>query len=252
MVIWALPTVLVLYWLQLFNQLRFEWTSNPEYAYGWFVPLLATGIFWQRWMIRPAPNAPMPNLSRDRLVLCVALGLVILILPVRISLEANISWRAMFWLHAFDVAGLTWLALWVSGGKSWLKHFAFPVAFFLVAVPWPNFSEGIIVLDLMRMVASATVDVVAFLGIPAIQHGTTLQISSGILGVDEACSGVRSIHLGIMIGLFLGECYLLSTWRRLWSVVFAICAGSCVKRGTHFTFNLDGSEVWFCDDECLA
>jgi exosortase len=219
---WALPAVIVLYWLQLFNQLRYDWTSNPEYAYGWFVPLLAAVIFWQRWKIRPAPNAPLPNPSRDRLVLCVALGLVVLILPIRISSEANIGWRAMFWLHAFVVAGLTCVALWVSGGKSWLRHFFFPVAFLLVAVPWPRVPEGIIVSHLMRVVAAATVDVVAFLGIPAIQHGATLQISTGMLGVDEACSGVRSMHLGIMIGLFLGECYLLSPWRRLWGVVFAI------------------------------
>ncbi len=56
---WALPAVVVLFWLQLFNQLRFDWAANPQYGYGWFVPLLAAGTFLRRWPLRPV-------LSRQR------------------------------------------------------------------------------------------------------------------------------------------------------------------------------------------
>ncbi len=128
----------------------------------------------------------------------------------------------MYWLHALVLGGLTGLALRLTGGRPWLKYFLFPVAFLLVSVPWPKEFENAIVQNLMRWVAGATVEVLAILGIPALRHGATLQISSGMVGVDEACSGVRSLQTGIMIGLFLGEFYFLSRSRRFLAVLAAV------------------------------
>ena len=40
--------LLGLLWLLLFNELRMVWSVNPQYSYGWSVPLLALGLFWRR------------------------------------------------------------------------------------------------------------------------------------------------------------------------------------------------------------
>ena len=42
----ALP-FLFLWWV-LINQLRVEWTVNPQYSYGWSVPVLCLYLAWRR------------------------------------------------------------------------------------------------------------------------------------------------------------------------------------------------------------
>jgi exosortase/archaeosortase family protein len=47
-------------------------------------------------------------------------------------------------------------------------------------------------------------------------------VSSGLVGVNEACSGVRSLQTALMIGLLFGELKRLSIWRRVVLVAGAI------------------------------
>ncbi len=52
------------------------------------------------------------------------------------------------------------------------------------------------------------------LGIPAIQHGNLIEVGVGLVGIDEACSGVRSLQSSLMLSLFLGEVNRWSWTRR--------------------------------------
>jgi exosortase/archaeosortase family protein len=54
-----------------------------------------------------------------------------------------------------------------------------------------------------------------WLGIPAVQHGNLIEVHTGTIGVDEACSGIRSFQTSLMVSLFFGELYGMSRWRRL-------------------------------------
>ena len=38
-----------------------------------------------------------------------------------------------------------------------------------------------------------------------VQHGNLVEVGTGIIGIDEACSGVRSLQSALMLSLFLGE-----------------------------------------------
>jgi len=94
-----------------------------------------------------------------------------------------------------DLRGHDQLAfLWSVGGVSWLRHFAFPVAFTLIAVPWVSPLEEPIVQGLMRVVAAISSELVALFGIPAQLEGNLIRIPNGLVGVNEACSGVRSLQ----------------------------------------------------------
>ncbi len=197
-------------WGFVFNELRVDWTINPQYGYGWFVPLLALGVFRFRWSSRP--DAVIPKTSRSPTLLAV-LALSIL-LPIRLIEEANPEWRLVQWTHALNMVLVTLCGLYYAGGWPWVRHFAFPVGFLLVAVPWPVPLEQTFVQNLMRVVAGITVEAVGLLNIPAVQHGNIIQISAGLVGVDEACSGVRSLQAALFICLFLGEMYRLAFARR--------------------------------------
>jgi exosortase/archaeosortase family protein len=96
----------------------------------------------------------------------------------------------------------------------WLRHFAFPVAFILVALVWPYRIEKGLTQNLMQAAASLTVEIIGWFGVPAFQRGNLIEISTGVLGVDEACSGIRSFQSTLMAALFLGELYRLRVWAR--------------------------------------
>src|SRR5215813_4569496 len=51
-------TALGTFWLLLFHELSGEWRVNPQYSYGYVVPLLAVILFWRRWLLRPVPSPP--------------------------------------------------------------------------------------------------------------------------------------------------------------------------------------------------
>lgn len=197
-------------WSLLFLQVHSVWTSAPQYNYGWAVPLLALYLFWNRWESRPAPSAsPAPTLC-----LGLAAALLLTLLPVSIIHEANHDWRLLNWAFALAVAGLTWLAMAWAGGRAWLRHFAFPVAFPLLAVPWPTIIEDPLVLSLMHVVSFVAVEGLNLCHVPAIQRGNVIEIGPGMVGVDEACSGIQSFQSALMVSLFLGELFQFTRSRR--------------------------------------
>jgi exosortase/archaeosortase family protein len=60
------------------------------------------------------------------------------------------------------------------------------------------------------------------LGIPAQVEGNLIRVSTGLVGVNEACSGIRSLQTSLMIGLLFGELKRLSVLRRVALVVGAV------------------------------
>jgi exosortase len=213
-----------LLWFELIHQLKGEWWLNAQYNYGLIVPVLVAYLLWKRWQTRPTPIAPNARpLSILLITACAAL-----FLPIRLVAEANPDWRLLSWTLAVVVITISLAFVYLTGGRSWLRHFAFPFLFFLVAVPWPVRIEQIVIQDLMRAVTAINVIFLQLAGVPALQHGNVIEVGSGFIGIEEACSGVRSLQATLMISLFLGELYSFSVARRLILVVVgAILAFVC-------------------------
>jgi exosortase len=215
-------------WFFLCRQLSYEWAANEQYNYGWFVPFFAVFLFWLRWeegrkvgrKNDEVRNAATKARSEFRasptnfFLLAFAFLLLAALLPVRLFEVANPDWRPLSWIHAFIVVSLTLGAIWYWGGKAALRHFAFPVCFILVAVPWITPIESPLVQGLMRVVASIATEALTLFGIPAQLDGSLIRVNSGVVGVSEACSGVRSLQTSLMIGLLFGELKRLTIARR--------------------------------------
>jgi exosortase/archaeosortase family protein len=88
-----------------------------------------------------------------------------------------------------------------------VRHFLFPIAFFLIAIPWPRNAEEAIMGFFMEKNAMAALEVLHWCGYEAVRRGHLITLPTGTLGVEEACSGVRSLQSGIMASLFLGEIF---------------------------------------------
>ena len=205
----------LLLWLEIINQLQSEWSLNPQYGYGWTVPFLAAYIFLQRWTRRPSPAAPrFPGLT----IAFAALAAAILF-PARLIAIANPDWRLLSWMMALAAVAISLCALYLAGGIPWLRHFAFPVLFFLVATPWPAQLEQAVVQTLMRADTAITIQILNAFGTLAVQHSNVIELSTGQVGIDDACTGVRSLQATFMISLFLGEFYRMPPRRRVLLVV---------------------------------
>jgi exosortase len=208
---WLPVAVFALVWVELISRLRFEWSINPQYGYGWTVPFLAAYLFWRRYQDAPSPSPSAPKVIPGLLIVLAAIFLI----PVRLIQEANPDWRLLSWAMAGSAAVITASGIYLSGGMRWVRHFAFPILFFFVAVPWPTNLEQFVIQGLMRADALINVEVLNAIGIPAVQMGNVIEVGSGFVGIDEACTGIRSLQATFMVSLFLGEFYEFSIVRRI-------------------------------------
>jgi exosortase len=142
-------------------------------------------------------------------------GFAVLILPLRIVQEANPDWRPFNWAHAAVVLGATFALVHQLGGESWVRHFACPFLLILFAIPWPLAAEQGVIQTLSRGVTFCTAETLDLTGIPAFQRGNLIEVATGFVSIDDACSGIRSLAGALMTGAFFGEFYRLSRWRRL-------------------------------------
>ena len=218
--------VLACYWLAVIHQLGAQWSVFAQYHYGWAVPLLCGYLVWRR-IQHPALDESSSHFRGTALILAIC---AIAYGPTRFLHEANPIWRLTSFLLSLEVIVLTLCFVDITCGFSLARRLVFPLCFFLVAVPWPSGVENFLVQLLTRWNVGTTVEFLGLLGIPAIQHGNVIEIGTGMVGIDEACSGIRSLQATFMISLFLGEYYFLSATRRAACVLAGV--------GCSFLFNV--------------
>lgn len=241
-----------LLWFILCRDLSLEWSSNEQYSYGWFVPFFALFLFWLRWedfgkaedaQLKSEIGGRKASAFRFGLAACV---LLVLLLPIRLFEVANPDWRPLSWMHALTVVAFSLLVIGYWRGWPAVKHFAFPVCFVLVAVPWLTPIEAPIVQGLMRLVASVATEMLTLFGIPAQLEGSLIRVNNGVVGVSEACSGVRSLQTSLMIGLLFGELKRLTIARRFVLVAAALAIALIANFGRAFFL------VWIAATQSMA
>lgn len=215
---WAmLPFALL--WLMACWGLSGHWIANPQYQYGWFVPVLALYAAHGRWQTRPAPGEPIAK------AMWFAVGCALPLPFVWLFLQPNPDWPLVNWLFVSEIAAVTLAAIGWAGGWKWVKHFFVPAALLLTAVPWPEQWEAPVIQGMMRLAAACGVMVLDLIGVGAIQHGNVIEVASGVVGVDQACSGIRSLQGSLMAAIFLGEFFRFNVRRRLLLVAISVvCA----------------------------
>jgi exosortase len=199
------------------------WQGNPNYSYGWAVPILAAGFGLRRWvMMQPSPEPGGSARLPWSFVLPAALAAAVAAFALEYAREQ--VWHPIVVVWSISLlAVITTLGLlrWRRGSAG-TRTELFPVLFFLTAVPWPPRLEQPITGNLMRWVAQATTELLHWGGIEAQASGGAIALRNGLVGITEACSGIRSLQAGIMFGLAMGEWFLLSGSRRIILLVSAI------------------------------
>jgi exosortase len=168
-----------------------------------------------------------------------------------IVLQPNLDWPLVHWVFVAQVALISAGALGAMGGWLWIRHFAFPLLLLFTAVPWLDQLEAPVMQFLMREVAAVAALGLDFLGITALPQGNVLEVAGGKVGVDEACSGIRSLQGAIASSLILGEIFRFSLRRRiaLFVISIVVALGTNVLRVAYLAWNaaergLDAVHEW--------
>lgn len=211
---YILPALLLVPWAVLYFHLATEWTYFPQYSYGFLMPILAGLLLYRRWQTRPLRQIPIRPWKTVAWIVIIAA--IAFWFPLRVVSIANPDWRLASWTLALTALALSLVWIHQSGGFAWMTHFTFPFAFCLIAVPWPSGFEYDLIQSLTQQTAAFTVETLHWLGHSAVQQGNTIRLADTItVGVEEACSGIRSLQGNIMVALFLGEWFRRSGWFRL-------------------------------------
>jgi exosortase len=208
--VWLLP------WLLLVWHLRIPWTRSPQYQYGWVVLPILAYFSWCRW-------AEIRDLSgRGRGAFVAAIVGAVLLAPVWWLREATPDWAVINFSLAGLVLGITASLVALRGGWPAARQMLGPLILILAAIPWPYRFETWMIQALSRFVASVTTEVLLWMGAAAEQRHNVIALSTGTVGISEACSGLRSIQSSILAALALGELHRLLWNRRLFLVLTGI------------------------------
>src|SRR5207253_599132 len=69
--------------------------------------------------------------ASESIAIGIAIAALVMLFPVRLFEVANPDWRPLGWVHAFAIIAVTLVLIYLAGGWAWVRHFSFPVLFFL-------------------------------------------------------------------------------------------------------------------------
>ncbi|MGE9290269.1 MAG: exosortase/archaeosortase family protein, partial [Puniceicoccales bacterium] len=99
--------------------------------------------------------------------------------------------------------------------------FVFPSLIWILSIPLLDFAETNVSLFLLNKVTVIVFNVFDILGIPLERQGNTLILEKGRVGVEDACSGIRSLTACLFAGSFLAAVFLNRWWKK---ILLVICA----------------------------
>ena len=187
-VVWLGIVVLLSYWVVTMHRLGGLWSALPEYSYGWAVPMLCVILFMDRWRTRPTASlaSDLRPPTSDRISafsfqrfsispLIFLLSVLMVFVFSRAALEVIPTWRIAAWTMTLSAIVLTLLGLKyfsiLTFQRFSVSYFAFPILFFLIAVPWPSRFEDPFIQTLTELNAALTVEIMSFFKVAAVRMG---------------------------------------------------------------------------------
>jgi exosortase len=234
---WPIAAVAAVAWIWLAAACSTEWSGNPDYAHGWIVLPLAVYFLWKRL----GGISPAQEISGARvLAWAVLFAGAVLVLPLELGRQAPLYWRVFPWGIFAVVSASTLACAYLAGGRPYAAAAVFPLLFLASGIPWPNALEQPLTVSLMHGVSSFLAGVLPLAGIPAQREGTTIVLLNCTVGVEEACSGIRSLQSAVMIALAAGEFFHVRTRNRLLLLAAGFCLAVASNAGRTLALTLAG------------
>jgi exosortase/archaeosortase family protein len=224
------------------------WRVKEDYSFGWLVPGFVMFVLhyrraeisealqhcgaegspraagWQKWLWRVAIAATLlfgvllfllgsfyragAGTSNPG-TLAITMGAIAILLP-------------LLWINAPRPACVSRSGLWNDARVKLVGLFLFPVLVWLVSAPMVSVIETQLNLTLLRKVVTVVAFVFDVLGMPVERQGNVLALPNGNVGVEDACSGIRSLTGCFFAGSFLAAVYVDRLWKKIALLIAAL------------------------------
>lgn len=222
---------------------QFFWGHVEEYSFGYLVPLFIGYVLFERWpQIREglvgqaevegaAGKAAWADAIALAGLIASAFGIVAGALYRAAAGPENLA--AM--LVSFGLAGFILCIVFLGAGQlpvgeaglnkrlRYTALFLFPALIWMISAPLAPAFEQTIRVFLLTKVAVVVTFIFDMLSIPISREGGVLILPNGRVGVEDACSGIRSLTGCLFAGSFLAAVFLDKAWKKVLLLATAIC-----------------------------
>ena len=222
------------------------WDSRDDYSFGYLVPLFALFVIYDRKeaiidFITQADSNKENNEKTESLWIFNLVALSCFIAGSLLYLVGGLLRAATMPQNPATLAISMGFALvllssififsseTIYGDKMLLKNrlkltflFLFPALIWLISAPLVSVLETKIRVFLLTQVTIVVFSLMDFLGFEIERQGNILVLPKGVVGVEEACSGIRSLTACIFAGSFLASVYLKKFWKKFVLVFMAM------------------------------
>lgn len=214
------------------------WRTNEDYSFGWLVPFFVVYVMRDRWpelvARQSAPDREAPKASALWALVPPIAGAA---LPVGSLLflggafyrsaagATHLSSQAItLGMCAITLSSIFFMAPSdgsaapedrARGRLSVASLFAFPVLVWSISAPMLSSVENRLSLYLGEQITGIVFYFFDLLGLTLVRNGNVLLLPSGNIGVEEACSGIRSLTGCLFAGCFFAAVFVRAWWRKM-------------------------------------
>ncbi len=228
------------------------WESREDYSFGYLVPLFALFVLYDRkeailsaiqgrasssnineeLSARPRPTGDSNGDSKLNIIAdlmaCGAfiIGCTLYFIggllrsatmpqnPATLALSMGFALIFLSLAFIFSKKTLSGEPMKLKNRISFMLIFLFPALIWLISAPLVSVVETKIRVFLLTQVTVIIFSLFDFLGFAIERQGNILVLPNGVVGVEEACSGIRSLTACIFAGSFLAAVYLKAFWKK--------------------------------------
>ncbi len=230
------------------------WSSREDYSFGFIVPFFVGYVIYDRWskirafLLRrewDGAESPVVSVSEAPLTRFLIVGawggalggLGLFFLGGFLQAIANNPLLPGGQALAFGFAATTLSLAFLAAGWApsppgtivparqrffFAGLFVFPALIWILSLPLLNFAEHRVSLFLLNQVTVVVFNVFDILAIPLERQGNVLILEKGQVGVEDACSGIRSLTACLFAGSFLAAVFLQRWWKKVLMIVCAM------------------------------
>ena len=196
-----------------------DWRTNPDLSHGLFMPAVFLLLLHDARASGTRRFLAVGPVATTALALLLLGGLLALF-------GAGLYAAALGWSHTVvDFSLVAALVILLAAGLvafadqrvrliplNWNALVA--LALWLLCAPIPPGTYSRLTLSLQLWVSENVLTALHLLGVAALRHGNIIELAHGRVGIEEACSGVRSLISCVFAGLFFSATLVRGPWAR--------------------------------------
>lgn len=206
-----------------------QWWVDDDVSHGFFVPVVACYIAWQR-------KDALLNLEAKP-------AWIGAVLMAWAGLQAfiGIMGAELFLQRTAFLEALVGLLL-VTGGWALIRALLFPLLLLPFMIPIPTVIYNQITFPLQLFASQVAEFCLDLIGIPVLRDGNILELASQPLSVAEACSGIRSLLTLTFLSLVYAYVFDKKVWMR-WTLLLCTIPIAIVANAGRVTITGILSEI---------